>query len=335
MKFYFDLILHGNVTFQDMARISLDMLALQLTDTPLASQQVCILKEIKAVLDNTNISLSSLALEKINQVHCDPTSPSMLQFYLQQIRRQQGSLRDLHHHTFPTTVMLSSASGASTAGGSQVFSSRPFLGSSHTLLNGSLPHVHGGSRNGSQQIHRSLGALGSRAVLYLAKSRPPPSAKSMSIPVLMEEPIQSSPQGSEDMTATSSTRKKTLSREKLRQAAKNSSSGSANMASTTTGNMSSSTKDGKESKDHEQAGSSLVPFEPMRDTVQHFCEKHLDKIKAYMDTVFVKLPLPLKCTIEERGNKKYAKLHFGCQGMLQPIVEGFLQCGSAQSPDKN
>ena len=24
---------------------------------------------------------------------------------------------------------------------------------------------------------------------------------------------------------------------------------------------------------------------PMRDTVQHFCEKHLDKIKAYMESL--------------------------------------------------
>ena len=52
----------------------------------------------------------------------------------------------------------------------------------------------------------------------------------------------------------------------------------------------------------------------MRDTVQHFCEKHLDKIKAYMESVSVKLPLPVKCTIEERKGKKHAKLHFACQG---------------------
>ena len=41
-------------------------------------------------------------------------------------------------------------------------------------------------------------------------------------------------------------------------------------------------------------------FEPytMRDTVQHFCEKHLDKIKAFMQKVFVKLPLPIRCGIE-------------------------------------
>jgi len=52
---------------------------------------------------------------------------------------------------------------------------------------------------------------------------------------------------------------------------------------------------------------------PMRDTVQHFCEKHLDKIKAYMEKLSVKIPLPVKCTIEERKSRKIAKLHFACQ----------------------
>lgn len=56
---------------------------------------------------------------------------------------------------------------------------------------------------------------------------------------------------------------------------------------------------------------------PMRDAVQHFCEKHLDKIKAYMQKIFVKIPLPVKCTIEERKAKKHAKLHFACQGKGQ------------------
>ncbi|XP_054159011.1 ventricular zone-expressed PH domain-containing protein homolog 1-like [Oppia nitens] len=55
------------------------------------------------------------------------------------------------------------------------------------------------------------------------------------------------------------------------------------------------------------------PF-PMRDAVQHFCEKHIDKIKSYMQKIFVKIPLPVKCTIEERKAKKVAKLHFVCQG---------------------
>uniref|UniRef100_A0A0A9WRW1 Protein melted n=1 Tax=Lygus hesperus TaxID=30085 RepID=A0A0A9WRW1_LYGHE len=54
---------------------------------------------------------------------------------------------------------------------------------------------------------------------------------------------------------------------------------------------------------------------PMRDTIQHFCEKHLDKIKTYMENVSERIPLPAKCTIEENTRaKKMAKLQFGCDG---------------------
>lgn len=52
---------------------------------------------------------------------------------------------------------------------------------------------------------------------------------------------------------------------------------------------------------------------PMRDTIQHFCEKHLDKIKAFTESVAQRLPPPAKCIIEERRAKKMAKLHFACQ----------------------
>ena len=71
--------------------------------------------------------------------------------------------------------------------------------------------------------------------------------------------------------------------------------------------------EGSSSQNNKNRMSVFEPF-PMRDTVQHFCEKHLDKIKAYMESVSVKLPLPVKCTIEERKGKKHAKLHFACQG---------------------
>jgi len=63
-----------------------------------------------------------------------------------------------------------------------------------------------------------------------------------------------------------------------------------------------------------QSRLSLFEPYPMRDAVQHFCEKHIDKIKSYMQKIFVKIPLPVKCTIEERKSKKLAKLHFVCQG---------------------
>jgi hypothetical protein len=60
-------------------------------------------------------------------------------------------------------------------------------------------------------------------------------------------------------------------------------------------------------------------FEPsMRDTIQHFCEKHLDKIKNYMRTVLDRLPPAAKCTIEERRSKKFAKLYFACQARSIP-----------------
>lgn len=53
---------------------------------------------------------------------------------------------------------------------------------------------------------------------------------------------------------------------------------------------------------------------PERDTIQHFSEKHYDKIKNYVvDQVEQRLPPAAKCTIEERRAKKFAKLHFACQ----------------------
>jgi hypothetical protein len=55
-------------------------------------------------------------------------------------------------------------------------------------------------------------------------------------------------------------------------------------------------------------------FEPsVRDTIQHFCEKHLNKIKTYMKSIYERLPPAAKCTIEERKSKKFAKIHFACQ----------------------
>lgn len=66
------------------------------------------------------------------------------------------------------------------------------------------------------------------------------------------------------------------------------------------------------SSDRKDPGS-LGELQQQRDTLQQFCEKHIDKIKAFMFKVFVKIPLPEKCTIEEKRTKKVAKLHFICQ----------------------
>ncbi|XP_074598249.1 ventricular zone expressed PH domain-containing protein melted isoform X2 [Brevipalpus obovatus] len=63
-----------------------------------------------------------------------------------------------------------------------------------------------------------------------------------------------------------------------------------------------------------QSRSSLLEPYSSRDAVQHFCEKHIDKIKNYMQKISVKIPLPVRCTIEEKKSKKIARLHFVCQG---------------------
>lgn len=52
-----------------------------------------------------------------------------------------------------------------------------------------------------------------------------------------------------------------------------------------------------------------------RDGIKHFCEKHLDKIKMYMERLNFKIPLPVRCYIEEKKAKKVKKLQlqFLCQ----------------------
>ncbi|GAB0098229.1 melt [Sergentomyia squamirostris] len=66
---------------------------------------------------------------------------------------------------------------------------------------------------------------------------------------------------------------------------------------------------------HHSTNQRMSVFEPCpeRDTIQHFSEKHFDKIKVYISSVEQQLPPAAKCTIEERRSKKFAKLHFACQ----------------------
>lgn len=67
------------------------------------------------------------------------------------------------------------------------------------------------------------------------------------------------------------------------------------------------------SKTSDNRMSVFEPY-PMRDAVQHFSEKHKNQIKAYMQKVFVKIPQPVKITIEEKKSKKVAcRISFSCQ----------------------
>ncbi len=38
-----------------------------------------------------------------------------------------------------------------------------------------------------------------------------------------------------------------------------------------------------------------------KDVVQQFCEKHLTKIKTFIENLCKFLPLPVECWIEEKG----------------------------------
>lgn len=64
----------------------------------------------------------------------------------------------------------------------------------------------------------------------------------------------------------------------------------------------------------------------MRDTVQHFCEKHLDKIKAYMDNVSLRIPPPAKCTIEGKF-----EVFQECGSEIQYFLFVFRRCRQGKS----
>ncbi|XP_046338348.1 ventricular zone-expressed PH domain-containing protein homolog 1-like [Haliotis rufescens] len=52
-------------------------------------------------------------------------------------------------------------------------------------------------------------------------------------------------------------------------------------------------------------------FEPTHDGVQHFCEKHLSKIKNFISSLKARIPLPTKCSVVN-GRRRYLRLHFQC-----------------------
>lgn len=55
-----------------------------------------------------------------------------------------------------------------------------------------------------------------------------------------------------------------------------------------------------------------LPPEPLRDGVQHFCEKHLSSIKNFISNLSARIPLPAKCSIVDGRHKRYVRLNFQC-----------------------
>lgn len=52
---------------------------------------------------------------------------------------------------------------------------------------------------------------------------------------------------------------------------------------------------------------------PQTDAIQQFCEKHLDKIKLYMSSVSVKMPIPVAASLQDsNGHKTNCILNFAC-----------------------
>lgn len=49
-----------------------------------------------------------------------------------------------------------------------------------------------------------------------------------------------------------------------------------------------------------------------QDVVQRFCDKHLSQIKVFVSKVKVNIPLPTRCSLEDRKSKKHLVLHFSC-----------------------
>ncbi|WAR14963.1 MELT-like protein, partial [Mya arenaria] len=54
------------------------------------------------------------------------------------------------------------------------------------------------------------------------------------------------------------------------------------------------------------------PPEPLRDGVQHFCEKHMDTIRKFISSLSARIPLPAKCSIVDGRHKRYVRLNFQC-----------------------
>ncbi|KAK7493731.1 hypothetical protein BaRGS_00015060 [Batillaria attramentaria] len=52
--------------------------------------------------------------------------------------------------------------------------------------------------------------------------------------------------------------------------------------------------------------------EPVRDGVQQFCEKHLTKIKGFINKLNASIPLPTKCSVVNGKHKRYVRLYFVC-----------------------
>ena len=50
--------------------------------------------------------------------------------------------------------------------------------------------------------------------------------------------------------------------------------------------------------------------EPLRDGVQHFCEKHLSTIRNFISSLSARIPLPTKCSIVGKYTEQNIEKNF-------------------------
>lgn len=66
---------------------------------------------------------------------------------------------------------------------------------------------------------------------------------------------------------------------------------------------------------------------PYRDAVQHFCEKHKDKIRQFIEHILARMPIPCKANVEEKlGGRRVVRLHVSCSVKTDDCLyrDGFL-----------
>ncbi|KAL8583518.1 hypothetical protein ACOMHN_054834 [Nucella lapillus] len=61
------------------------------------------------------------------------------------------------------------------------------------------------------------------------------------------------------------------------------------------------------------SGANTGTGEGLRDGVQQFCEKHLTKIKSFINKLSANIPLPVKCSVVNGKHKRYVRLYFVCE----------------------
>ena len=65
-----------------------------------------------------------------------------------------------------------------------------------------------------------------------------------------------------------------------------------------------------------------LPAEPIRDGIQHFCEKHMSTIRNFICQFSARIPIPAKCGIINGRHRQYIRLFFLCGDQKEKCIYG-------------